>query len=108
MTYFQPEIQANRNNLIKVIGVGGGGSNAVNYMFKHGIEGVDFFICNTDVQALNSSPVEYKLQLGINLTEGLGAGSMPDMGEKAAMESVMAIRQILENSSNCGYRYTTF
>jgi cell division protein FtsZ len=99
MTYFQPEIQANRNNLIKVIGVGGGGSNAVNYMFKHGIEGVDFFICNTDVQALNSSPVEYKLQLGINLTEGLGAGSMPDMGEKAAMESVMAIRQILENNT---------
>ncbi len=99
MTYFQPEIQANRNNLIKVIGVGGGGSNAVNYMFKHGIEGVDFFICNTDVQALNSSPVDYKLQLGINLTEGLGAGSMPDMGEKAAMESVMAIRQILENNT---------
>lgn len=99
MTYFQPEIQGLKNNLIKVIGVGGGGSNAVNYMYKHGIEGVDFFICNTDVQALNSSPVDFKLQLGVNLTEGLGAGSQPDMGEKAAMESVMAIRQILENNT---------
>jgi len=99
MTYFQPEIQGFKNNLIKVIGVGGGGSNAVNYMYTHGIEGVDFFICNTDVQALNSSPVDFKLQLGVNLTEGLGAGSQPDMGEKAAMESVMAIRQILENNT---------
>ena len=99
MTYFQPEIQGFKNNLIKVIGVGGGGSNAVNYMYMHGIEGVDFFICNTDVQALNSSPVDFKLQLGVNLTEGLGAGSQPDMGEKAAMESVMAIRQILENNT---------
>ena len=99
MNYFQPEIQIGKNNLIKVIGVGGGGSNAVNYMYKHGIEGVDFFICNTDVQALNSSPVDFKIQLGVNLTEGLGAGSQPDMGEKAAMESVMSIRQILENNT---------
>lgn len=99
MPYFQPDVHLNKSNLIKVIGVGGGGSNAVNHMFKHGIEGVDFYICNTDVQALHSSPVPFRIQLGVNLTEGLGAGSMPDMGEKAAMESVMSIRQLLEDGT---------
>ena len=78
----QFDLPKQKSSIIKVLGVGGGGSNAVNYMYKHGIEGVDFFICNTDVQALNSSPVDFKIQLGVNLTEGLGAGSQPDMVKK--------------------------
>ena len=88
MSVFEPAVNTRRGNLIKVIGVGGGGSNAVNHMFRHGIEGVDFYICNTDLQALHSSPIPNRLQLGAQLTEGLGAGSMPDMGEKAAMENM--------------------
>ena len=69
--------QKNKSNVIKVIGVGGGGSNAINHMFKQGISGVDFVISNTDAQALNESPVPIKIQLGATLTEGLGAGANP-------------------------------
>jgi cell division protein FtsZ len=71
------EIPKHHKSIIKVIGVGGGGSNAVNHMFRQGIKDVEFVVCNTDAQALNSSPVPYKLQIGTNLTEGLGCGANP-------------------------------
>ncbi len=77
----------NQSNVIKVIGVGGGGSNAVNYMYTKGIQGVDFVVCNTDSQALKNSPVPIKIQLGASLTEGLGAGANPEVGEQSALES---------------------
>ncbi len=77
----------NQSNVIKVIGVGGGGSNAVNYMYTKGIQGVDFIVCNTDSQALTNSPVPIKIQLGASLTEGLGAGANPEVGEQSALES---------------------
>ncbi|MBL0128342.1 MAG: cell division protein FtsZ [Flavobacteriales bacterium] len=83
------------SSIIKVIGVGGGGSNAVNHMFVQGIKGVDFIVCNTDRQALDVSPVPIKLQLGPDLTEGLGAGSIPDRGKDAAQENLDEIRQVL-------------
>lgn len=86
-------------SIIKVIGVGGGGSNAVNHMYRQGIQGVDFIVCNTDNQALNSSPVPIKLQLGQDLTEGRGAGSIPEVGKKAALESLEEVRQHLSNST---------
>lgn len=82
-------------SIIKVIGVGGGGSNAVNHMHAQGIKGVDFIICNTDRQALDMSPVPVKLQLGLDLTEGLGAGSIPERGNQAAQENIEEIRQLL-------------
>lgn len=77
----------NQSNVIKVIGVGGGGSNAVNHMYNKGINGVDFVICNTDAQALTNSPIPIKIQLGASLTEGLGAGANPEVGESSAIES---------------------
>ncbi|MGB1004847.1 MAG: cell division protein FtsZ, partial [Salibacteraceae bacterium] len=83
-------------SIIKVIGVGGGGSNAVNHMFSQGIKGVDFLICNTDQQALDISPVGEKLQLGGTLTEGMGAGSIPDVGRNAAIESADDIQKIFD------------
>lgn len=87
-------------NNIKVIGVGGGGTNAVNHMFQgDGITGVDFIVCNTDAQSLEESPVPNKLQLGLNLTEGLGAGTDPDQGEKAAIESKEQIENILRENT---------
>lgn len=82
-------------SIIKVIGVGGGGSNAVNHMFQQGIKGVDFIVCNTDAQALDLSPVPVKVQLGTSLTEGRGAGSIPEMGRNAAIETIEEIRNIL-------------
>jgi len=82
-------------SIIKVIGVGGGGSNAVNHMHAQGIKGVDFIICNTDKQALDISPVPVKLQLGLGLTEGLGAGSIPERGNQAAQENIEEIKQLL-------------
>src|SRR5690606_6421757 len=82
------DLPKNQSNVIKVIGVGGGGSNAINYMFKQGIKGVDFVVCNTDAQALQNSPVPNKIQLGVNLTEGLGAGANPEVGQQAAIESI--------------------
>ncbi len=89
------DLPKNQSSVIKVIGVGGGGSNAVNHMFKKGVKGVDFVICNTDEQALHNSPVPSKIQLGVTLTEGLGAGANPDVGEQAAMESIEDIRAML-------------
>jgi len=87
------------NSIIKVIGVGGGGGNAVNHMYRQGIQGVEFYICNTDMQALETSPVNNKIQIGTDLTEGLGAGANPDVGEKAAIESKEELRKILENNT---------
>ena len=83
------------SSIIKVIGVGGGGSNAVNYMFTQGIKGVDFIICNTDRQALDVSPIPVKLQLGLTLTEGLGAGSIPERGNQAVQENIDEIKALL-------------
>jgi cell division protein FtsZ len=97
MMEFQPDLTLDK--IIKVIGVGGGGSNAVNHMFKMGIEGVDFFICNTDHQALRHSTVPNRIQLGLNLTSGLGAGSDPETGEKAALESSEQIKSILSDGT---------
>lgn len=93
------DLPKNQSNVIKVIGVGGGGGNAINHMFKQGINGVDFVICNTDSQALNNSGVPNKIQLGVNLTEGLGAGANPEIGEKAAIESLEDIRTMLTNNT---------
>jgi len=93
------DLPKNQSNVIKVIGVGGGGSNAVNHMFKRGIKGVDFVVCNTDAQALHSSPVTTKIQLGASLTEGLGAGANPDVGEQAALESMEDIKAMLSTNA---------
>jgi len=82
-------------SIIKVIGVGGGGSNAVNHMYNQGIKGVDFVICNTDQQALDMSPVPLKIQLGASLTEGRGAGAIPEIGKNAAIENIEDIKSIL-------------
>ena len=89
------DLPKNKSNVIKVIGVGGGGGNAINHMFEAGINGVDFVICNTDSQALQNSPVPNKIQLGVSLTEGLGAGANPEIGEQAAMESMEDIKNML-------------
>lgn len=83
------------SSIIKVIGVGGGGSNAVNHMYGQGIKGVDFIVCNTDKQALDISPVPFKIQLGPSLTEGRGAGSIPEIGKNAAVENINEIRELL-------------
>ncbi|APG61229.1 cell division protein FtsZ [Christiangramia salexigens] len=93
------DLPKNQSNVIKVIGVGGGGSNAINHMFQLGIKGVDFVICNTDAQALENSPVPNKIQLGVTLTEGLGAGANPEIGEKAAVESFEEIKQMLDSNT---------
>ena len=85
-------------SIIKVIGVGGGGSNAVNHMYRLGIKDVEFIVCNTDLQALNSSPVPFKLQIGTSLTEGLGCGANPEVGRAAALESKEQIREALANT----------
>lgn len=95
----QFEFPKNQHSIIKVIGVGGGGGNAVNNMFEKGIEGVDFYICNTDIQALKNSPVPNKLRLGANQTEGLGAGANPDVGRKSAMESMDEVRESLSEGT---------
>jgi cell division protein FtsZ len=93
------DLPKHQSNVIKVIGVGGGGSNAINHMFQQGIKGVDFVICNTDAQALQNSGVPNKIQLGVNLTEGLGAGANPDVGEQAAVESLEDIRRMLDTNT---------
>ncbi len=93
------DLPKNQSNVIKVIGVGGGGSNAINHMFSQGIKGVDFVICNTDSQALENSPVPVKIQLGISLTEGLGAGANPKIGEQSAVESMEEIREMLATNT---------
>lgn len=89
------EVPAHHRSIIKVIGVGGGGGNAVNHMYREGIKDVEFVICNTDVQALKSSPIPNKIQIGINLTEGLGAGANPEVGKNAAIENKEEIREYL-------------
>ena len=93
------DLPKNQSNVIKVIGVGGGGSNAINHMFQQGIKGVDFVICNTDAQALDNSMVPNKIQLGVSLTEGLGAGANPDVGEQAAIESFDEIKRMLDTNT---------
>tara|TARA_R110002073_G_scaffold233329_2_gene394522 strand:+ start:8658 stop:10565 length:1908 start_codon:yes stop_codon:yes gene_type:complete len=93
------DLPKNQSNVIKVIGVGGGGSNAINHMFQQGIKGVDFVICNTDAQALNNSGVPNKIQLGVSLTEGLGAGANPEIGEQAAVESLEDIKRMLDTNT---------
>ncbi|GAA4932922.1 cell division protein FtsZ [Algibacter agarivorans] len=93
------DLPKNQSNVIKVIGVGGGGSNAINHMFQQGIKGVDFYVCNTDAQALQNSGVPNKIQLGLNLTEGLGAGANPDIGEQSAVESFDDIAQMLDTNT---------
>ncbi len=93
------DLPKNQSNVIKVIGVGGGGSNAINYMFQAGINGVDFVICNTDSQALQNSAVPNKIQLGVSLTEGLGAGANPEVGEQAAIESMEDIKTMLDTTT---------
>ena len=95
----QFNLPKNRSSVIKVIGVGGGGSNAVNHMKNVGVNGVDFMVCNTDAQALYHSPVANKVQLGASLTEGLGAGADPEIGRQAAVESIDEIQSILETGT---------
>ncbi|TDM00534.1 MAG: cell division protein FtsZ [Flavobacteriaceae bacterium] len=93
------DLPKNRSASIKVIGVGGGGSNAVNYMYEEGITGVDFVISNTDAQALNNSPIPNKIQLGLSITEGLGAGANPEVGEQAALESLEDVKALLDSNT---------
>jgi cell division protein FtsZ len=99
MTDFEFEIETEESSIIKVIGVGGGGSNAVNQMVKMNVKGVDFVICNTDAQALKESPVSIKIQLGTSLTEGRGAGNNPEKGREAAVENLADIEKILDNNT---------
>jgi cell division protein FtsZ len=89
------DMPKDQSSIIKVIGVGGGGSNAVNHMYNQGIDGVDFIVCNTDRQALDISPVPFKIQLGPSLTEGRGAGSIPEIGMNAAIENIDDIKELL-------------
>lgn len=96
---YEFDVFTNTDSIIKVIGVGGGGSNAVNHMYRQGIRGVDFYVCNTDVQALQLSPVPNKIQLGANLTAGLGAGANPEKGRNSALESKEEIRKILSGNT---------
>ena len=91
----QFDLQNEENSIIKVFGVGGGGTNAVNHMYKQGIKGVDFYVCNTDEQSLDMSPVPNKIQLGLNLTGGRGAGSIAEVGMNAAIENLEEIKEIL-------------
>ena len=93
------DLPKNQSSVIKVIGVGGGGSNAVNYMYKNGIDGVDFAVCNTDLQALEASPITTKIQIGAEITEGLGAGANPEVGRQAAEESIDRINELLESNT---------
>lgn len=95
----QFDMPKNKYNVIKAIGVGGGGSNAINHMFQQGINGVDFAVSNTDAQALENSPVPTKIQLGVNLTEGLGAGANPEIGEQAALESLEDLKSLLDSNT---------
>ena len=96
---FSFDLPKNKSNVMKVMGVGGGGSNAVNHMFQQGITGVDFIVCNTDSQALDKSPVPNKIQLGVNITEGLGAGANPEIGKLAALETHEELRDLLQTQT---------
>ncbi len=99
MKDYKFDLPKNHKSIIKVIGVGGGGSNAVNHMYNQGIKDVEFVVVNTDAQALKSSPVPLKLQIGANLTEGLGAGANPEKGRNAAVESKEEIRELLSDNT---------
>src|SRR5688572_19777847 len=99
MNSYKFEIPSHHRSIIKVVGVGGGGSNAVNYMHNCGIKDVEFVIVNTDVQALKSSPVPNKVQIGAALTEGLGAGANPEKGKNSAMETKEEIRRMLSENT---------
>lgn len=99
MNYFKVELPKEQSSIIKVMGVGGGGSNAVNYMYQKGIRGVDFYLCNTDAQHLEKSAVMNKIQLGSSLTEGLGAGGDPEFGKRCAMESLTHIEEALKHNT---------
>ena len=93
------DIPNHENSIIKVIGVGGGGGNAVGHMFRQGIKGVDFAICNTDNQALDNNPVDIKIQLGPQLTEGRGAGTKPEVGKEACIESIDEVRKFIDRGT---------
>lgn len=93
------DLPHDNSSIIKVIGVGGGGSNAVNHMYKQGIKGVDFIVCNTDQQSLDISPVPLKIVLGSSLTKGRGAGSLPEVGKNAAIESIEEVKALLANNT---------
>ena len=93
------DLPQDNSSIIKVFGVGGGGSNAVNHMYNQGIVGVDFIVCNTDRQALDISPVPFKVQLGPALTEGRGAGMLPEVGMQAAIENIEEIRELLSKNT---------
>ncbi len=93
------DLPVDRSAIIKVIGVGGGGGNAVNHMFRQGIRDVNFVVCNTDAQALANSPVSVKIQLGESLTEGRGAGNKPEIGRQAAIESLNEVAEVLEGNT---------
>lgn len=93
------DLSQENSSIIKVIGVGGGGSNAVNHMYKQGIKGVDFIVCNTDQQSLDVSPVPLKVVLGASLTRGRGAGSLPEVGKNAAIETIEEIKELLSNNT---------
>ena len=99
MDTFKFEMPSHEKSIIKVVGVGGGGSNAVTHMYQQGITGVEFVIANTDMQALKSSPVPNRLQIGVHLTEGLGAGANPEVGKAAALESKEQIRELLSSDT---------
>lgn len=99
MSNLEFDLPKETTSIIKVIGVGGGGSNAVNHMFNQGIVGVDFIVCNTDRQALDVSPVPLKIQLGASLTDGCGAGSIPEIGKNSAIENIEEIRALLGNGT---------
>lgn len=98
MNSYKFDVPNSRKSIIKVMGVGGGGGNAVNYMYTHGISDVDFIVCNTDAQVLKESPIPNKLQIGSILTEGLGAGTNPEIGRKAAEEDEERIKEMLQDS----------
>lgn len=93
------DLQKNKSSIIKVVGVGGGGSNAVNHMYRQGIKDVDFVVCNTDSQALANSPVPVKIQLGNSLTEGRGAGNKPDVGRQSAIENLQDVIDVLSSNT---------
>ena len=93
------DLPKENSSIIKVLGVGGGGSNAVNHMYRQGINGVDFLVCNTDQQALDISPIPFKVQLGATLTEGRGAGSLPEVGKNAAIENIDDIKEIINKNT---------
>ena len=93
------DLPVERSSIIKVLGIGGGGNNAVNHMFEKGIRDVNFIVCNTDQQALSKSPVPVKVQIGEALTEGRGAGSQPEIGRKAAMENINDVMEALSGNT---------